>query len=51
MSQKINATDITEEEALNAVSLSVRMNSLNKQMIFVARLKAKSQTRPSFVVK
>ncbi len=42
MSQKINATDITEEEALNAVFFCVRMNSLNKQMIFVARLKAKN---------
>ena len=32
MSQKINAADITEEEALNAVFLSVRMSSLNLPM-------------------
>jgi len=38
MSQKINATDITEEEAL-------------KPMIFVARQKIKKLIRLSYVVK
>jgi hypothetical protein len=36
MVQKIEATDVTEEEALNAAFLNVQMNLLSKQTIFVA---------------
>lgn len=36
MVQKIKATDVTEEEALNAAFLNVQMNLLTKPTIFVA---------------
>ncbi len=51
MSQKINATDVTEEEALNAVFLSVQMNLLNSPMNFAVHQKDKQQNQKSYVVK
>ncbi len=51
MSQKINATDITEEEALNAVFFERADEFIKQANDFVARQKAKSQTRLSFAVK
>ncbi len=51
MSQKINATDITEEEALNAVFFERADEFIKQANDFCRPLKAKSQTRPSFVVK
>ena len=41
MSQKINATDITEEEALNAVFFERADEFIKQANDFVARLKAK----------
>ena len=42
MSQKINATDITEEEALNAVFFERADEFIKQANDFVARLKAKT---------
>jgi len=41
MVQKIEATDVTEEEALNAAFLNVPMNLLNRPMASVILKKAR----------
>ena len=41
MVQKIEATDVTEEEALNAAFLNVLMNLLNMPMTFAVLKKVR----------